>query len=153
MKNNRERYEDYKSTGFLFIPFGIIGIAYTLLDYFDIIKFTNFVTNLFQFCVITIMFVIFIAIGVSSLITANKLKASADEQDDIISKVNAYIKDNLTDDYIKRCADNNGLTDTNDADSYYVVVESFTNDLKNEFADVDEDLLSELTGNYYNENF
>ena len=153
MKNNRERYEDYKSTGCLFIPFGIIGILYAVVDYFDIIKQVNFVNNLFQFSVMTIMFIIFIAIGVSSLITAGRLKGEADIQDDVISKINEYIKEHLNQEYVRECVTSNGISDVNDADTYYVVVESFTKELKSVFADADEEMLSELTGNYYNDNF
>lgn len=153
MKKSKERYEDYKSTAFLFIPFGIIGLTYTCIDYFDIWKKANFITNLFQFIVAASMFAIFILIGISSYITAKSILKSIPQEDDLADKINAYLKDNLTNEYIDICISQSDETPCNDAETYYLVVESISNDIKENFPEASDEIIADLVESYYNEAF
>lgn len=155
MKNSKERYEDYRSTAALLIPFGIIGIIYSITDYFNITAFmdrVSFISNLFQFIISMLLFVIFLGVGVSSLATSKKIKSTIADEEDMVTKINNYLKDTLTDDYIKLVTSAEDSRE-NDGEKYYAVMESITADIKENFPDADDELISETAENFYNENF
>lgn len=153
MKSSKERYDDYKGTGYLFIPFGIIGATITILDYFDIITKFNFITSLFQFCVSIILYVIFTAIGIHSLLTAHSIKGNISVEEENTNQINAFLAQHLTDEFIEKIKMSSPTTSNSDADIYYSVVEMMTNEVKSNFPTAKDELISELVENYYNDNF
>lgn len=87
----QKRYEDHKSTGFLFLVIGIIGAAVTVLCWMDILTFP---LNSFQLGILLAMFIAFIGFGVWSLKRASEVAKTITSENDQVAKMRKWIEEN-----------------------------------------------------------
>ena len=87
------KYEDYRSSGFTFVILGGLGVAFALLNFMDVI--TLFGSG-FSSAVLFIMFGIFLVLGIFSFVKAGQLKAGAEEENELVSKVKVWMQENFT---------------------------------------------------------
>ena len=87
----QKRYEDHKSTGFLFLIIGILGIAATVLCWMDIL---NFPLNGFQLGILLAMFVSFTGFGVWSLKRASEVLKTVDCENNLVADMRKWIFEN-----------------------------------------------------------
>lgn len=152
-----DKYSDVFSTAILFLIFGIAGIIYTILCIFNVTGKYRLFNNPFQYTIAIIMFVIFTAIGIASYIQSRVLKKGIAGEENSINLVNAYLKENLTLEYISNVTSGTiSKTETdaqNDAEVFFIVSESISKDIKNQYPDIDPELILDAIDTYYNNNF
>lgn len=140
---NADKYNDFKFSGYSFIGFAIIGLLFVLLN---VLKVIEFLTT-FSAIIMTALFILFIIIGISSLITASRLKASIGEEETQIDKMKTWIAEHFTEEYFTALKDE----ELSEEDQYFVYSDNMNRDIQKEFTEVDTTLLEELTDECLNE--
>lgn len=140
---NVDKYNDFKFSGYSFIGFAIIGLLFVLLN---VLKVVEFLTT-FSAIIMTALFILFIIIGISSLITASRIKASIGEEETQIDKVKNWITEHFTEEYFTALEDG----ELSEENQYFVYSDNMNRDIQKEFSEVDATLLEELTDECLNE--
>ncbi len=109
----KDKYADLKFSGISFLAFGIVGFAVVILNAMGIIQFFN----AFSMLIMGIVFAIFFAVGISSLIRASKLKGVVKEEERATEEITAWIKENITDERIAGMID----SEQSEEDNYFTV--------------------------------
>ena len=94
--NKKDKYADLKFSGISFIVFAILGYLFVLINAAGIIN----MFNTYSMVILTAVFTVFIGIGISSLRKAGKIKNLVSEEEDVVEKVETYIKEHFTDEYL-----------------------------------------------------
>ncbi len=139
----KDKYADFKFTGFSFIVFGIAGIALVVLNFMQIIK----LFNPFSMAIMGIVFVIFLCIGISSLMRAHKIKDIVGEEERVTKEVKDWIQDTITDDYISELVDSG----KSEQDNYFSVHSRLCEELTENFPFFSVDYADQLMDERYNE--
>ena len=87
----QKRYDDHKSTGYLFLVIGVIGAFFTLLCWLGVFKLPLYG---FQLGIIMAMFVAFICFGFWSLKRAAEVKTTISSEIDHIANMRKWIEEN-----------------------------------------------------------
>ena len=87
----QKRYEDHKSTGYLFLSIGAAGAVITLLCWAGVLKFP---LNAFQLSIMLAMFVAFMGFGIWSLKRASEVLKTIDAENDHVANMRKWIAEN-----------------------------------------------------------
>ena len=137
----KEKYNDLKFSGFSFIAMGVLGIAFMAANALGYINYFN----TFSMIVMGVVFAIFLIIGITSLARANKLKAIVSEEDKVTEDVNAWIEENITDDYLDQLYDES----LSDEDNYFNVHNKLCEKLYAEFSYLSPEFIDQLMDERY----
>lgn len=94
--NKKDKYADLKFSGISFIVFAILGYLFILINAAGVLH----MFNTYSMVILTVVFTVFIGIGISSLRKAGKIKNLVSEEEDVVKKVETYIKEHFTDEYL-----------------------------------------------------
>lgn len=142
-----DRYKDYRSTGYTFLIVGIIGLVFVITEFMGIIDLFNFSTgSRYIFTIVmSLMFIIFIFVGINSFKSCKKLKAEADAENRYLSELESWIKDNLSADKI-----NENINQSLDTDILYEKrSQKIRNILLSHDADMNRSMLEHYVENTY----
>lgn len=149
MKSAKNRYEEYMGTAVLFLVTGIIGLIYWLLNLLDMVGKYKYFSNTFQLITGFIIFAIILGIGVVSLKQAKDIKKNIGTEEDISEKINSYLEETLTDEYIKKCKQD--IED--EQELFFVVNENLVEALKEKYPQANEEMISDAVEAYYYKKF
>lgn len=141
-----DKYDDVRSSAFTMLIVGMLGIIFVILSLTKVINLPfNETTAWLFYSIMSIVFITFAIGGIYSFVKANRLKAEAEVENEKIAEIDAWAKDNLTQDII-----DSGLN-TNEKYEilYFSRAEKIKNLLMHQFEDVDEGLIDLLTEGYY----
>ena len=94
--NEKERYNDVKSTGYSFTIISIIGFILLILMWTNTLPINIDITNKIMTSVVMgILFTIFLIIGIKSFLSLKKIQESADNQEKINSNIITWFFDNI----------------------------------------------------------
>ena len=139
----KEKYNDLKFSGISFVIFGLLGIAFVIATKLGYISFITL--NSFSLVVMSVVFVIFFFIGVSSLLRANKLKDIVSEEDKVTEDVTAWIEEHITDEYLDELYDDS----LSDEDNYFNVHTKMCEKLFAEFSYLSPEYIDQLMDERY----
>lgn len=105
--NKKDTYSDFKFSGISFIVFAILGYLFAILNAFGVLT----IFNTFSVIVLTIVFTIFMIIGISSIHKANSIKTLVSEEENVLEEVESYIAEHFTDDYLAALPTDEELSD------------------------------------------
>lgn len=94
--NKKDKFTDLKFSGYSFLIFAAIGYAIVAINAAGIIR----IFNTYSMAILAIVFTIFLGIGISSLLKAGKVKRLVSEEENMVDKVQKYIDETFTDDYL-----------------------------------------------------
>ena len=97
--------------------------------------------------IMSLVFVIFFGIGISSLVKASKIKKSVEVEDEFTEQIHEWIKDNLTGDLIAEWYDEN----REDQENYFDITEKLQKMLSEEFPNINPSYIDELADERYND--
>ena len=86
-----KRYEDHKSTGYIFLIMGVLGIVGTALCWLGILSFP---LNAFQLAILLAMFVAFTGFGIWSLKRASEVAKTISSENDHVASMRKWIAEN-----------------------------------------------------------
>lgn len=138
-----DKYNDFKFSGFSFIGFAILGFMFIVLNVCKVIPFLT----TFSIIVLTALFALFAIIGISSLITAKRIKANIGEEETQIDAIKEWMKETFTDDFFASLRDE----DADEENQYFIYSEKMNKDVRLKFPDTDITLLDELTDELLND--
>lgn len=140
-----EKSADYRSTGFTFTIFGILGLGVMLLHWLNIFQYFTTMSAV----IMTVMFAAFIFIGIDSFRRAKKAAAESVDETNFTKQLTEWLDENLT------------LADLKVADKEEATSEiNFLNELNEmkhiivkQFGSLDSAFLDQFCEDYYNEHF
>ena len=141
----KDRYEDLGSSAVIFIGFGIVGDLLALFALLDIITFP-FVSSLYSQIVMLILFTIFLIVGITSWKKAKKLKSEIDSEEDITTKINAWMIKHITKDNLDAIHDEEVSAEINVLNDLNYIKEITLE----EFPDIEPDYIELLAEEHYN---
>lgn len=139
----KDKYNDLKFSGLAFIIFGVLGGALVIANLTGMMKF--FTT--FSSAVMGIVFIIFLAVGITSLIRAKKLKTMVQEEEKVTNKVLDWIESEITDEHIASLIDES----LPEEDNYFSVHSTLCDELSAQFAFLNKEYVDQLMDDRYND--
>ena len=143
--NYKDKYNDHKFTGYSFITFSVVGLAFAALNMAGIIH----VFNMFSTLVIALMFIVFLGIGISSLRKANSIKGNLENEEEAEKNVRAYMEETFTSEYLSSLGDSS----LSEEENYINVTEILTNEAVSKFPDLNPQLIEQLVDEYYEKSY
>ena len=128
----QKRYEDHRSTGFLFLSLGLIGVTVTVLCWLDII---NIPLNTFQLVVLLAMFVSSIIFGIWSFKKASEIAATITSENAHVADMRKWIGEHCKD----FCSENTENLANNEI--YFQREQEIRGAISGKFPDIEESLL------------
>lgn len=143
-----DEYKDLKFSGFTFIFFGVLGIVYLVLCKLEIIGLTY---TLPIFIVLVLMFVVFIGVGVHSLIRSGRVKALIGDEDELTKKVEEAMASIMTQELI----DSLYVEDATEEENFLALSEEVKGRIAEQFGtkDLTEAYIDQLIDEYYSEHY
>lgn len=141
-----DKYQDFKSSAMTFIPFGIAGLIFVLLNVFGVV---NFIHGILQYSIITALFLGFTYIGITSWIKLKSIKQEISTEQDNTSKITAWMKEHVTEDILTAVTNPSKSEEFN----YIYRTDRIKELLLSEFGDLDENFVDTLVEEFYTENF
>lgn len=137
-----EQYKDLKSTVWIFLFFGIAGILILVLNLVGIF---NFINGFIPYIVMGALFLFFLYVAISTNHKANLVQAEIEEENKLTEKINKWLKDNITKDYLETIHINSNSTELN----YIKATEHIHDLLIKEFGPQNSAYLDRLIDEYY----
>ena len=139
----KDKYSDLKFSGISFLLFGIVGIGVVAANQLKFISFFNE----FSMIIMAVVFVLFIGIGIASLIRAGKLKNIVSEEEKVTKDVMTWIDANINDELIGTLID----ASLSEEDNYFSAHEKLCNMLIEQFPLFSRAYADELMDERYND--
>lgn len=141
-----EKYRDYIESCYTFLSVGIAGLVFVILNIADVLHiFNDILTNL----VMGALFIFFIYEGISSGVKARKLKPEAEEENRLTEKINEWLKNNVTREFLNSI----GRSGQSEELDYIEKTDTIRDMLIKEFGDINTDYLDRIIEEYYSKNF
>lgn len=138
----KDKYNDLKFSGISFIVFGILGGGLLIANLIGIIN----IFNQFSSFIMALVFIIFIGIGISSLIRAGKLKSIVSEEEKVTNEVLDWMEENITDEHIASLINK----DLSEEDNYFQVHGVLCEELSGQFTFLNKGYVEQLMDDRYN---
>lgn len=94
--NKKDKFTDLKFSGYSFLIFAAIGYGIVAVNAAGVIH----IFTTYSMAILAVVFTIFLGIGISSLMKASKVKRLVSEEENVVEKVQQYISETFTDDYL-----------------------------------------------------
>lgn len=148
--DKRAKAGEYKSSGFVLVLVGGIGLAALVLMYLGIIPgFQSLKSNYMFMGVMGVLFLIFIVTGIMSFTRVKHILSQAVQDEDLTAKVQKFMGEKLTKEAIDRAMPRGG--NGGEEEIYFKRAEYMDSVLKNEFPDMEESLREKLIEERYSE--
>lgn len=148
--DKREKAAEYKSSAFVLIIVGVLGLVALVLIYLDILPGFNSLKNNYLFIgVMGFLYLIFLITGVMSYAKVKVLLAQALEDEDKFARAEKFMDEMLTKEAVDRAVGKSG--DVSEEEIYFKRAEYMGNILKDEFPDIEETLCEKLIEERYYE--
>lgn len=144
------RYEDYRSSGYTFTVLGVLGIAFALLNFLEIMP---FVASSFVILIMFLMFAVFLVLGIFSFQKANTLKGAAATEKHLVTEAKAWLNASITEATLREI---DGVDTANDQSAellYLNRLDKLQNALLSQFPDLQASLAEQLIEEFYTQNF
>ena len=133
--NEKERYNDVKSTGYSFTIISVIGFILLILMWTNTLPINIDITNKIMTSVVMgILFTIFLIVGIKSFLSLKKIQESADNQEKTNSNIITWFFDNI-----------DAAFDTASEENYFETYNTISEILKSQFPTLSEEELDYIT--------
>ncbi len=143
------RYDDYRSSGFTFISFGILGTGFALLNLLDIVP----LFNVFSAAVIFVMFTAFLVMGIFSFAKAGKLKEDAVKEKALTTEVKKWLEENISEDTLHTYDTKTGTDGKSEELLYLNRLDRIRETMLAEFPDLNSSFAEQLIEDFYSTHF
>jgi len=148
-----DRAENYKSSAFALLIVGGFGIVFLVLAYLGIIKIALAANiNVMFYVVMGFMFVVFIVVGIKSLIAAREIQATSKDEEALTEQIYEYIRSSFSKESIDEIAIRDEVALTEE-EKFFPRSNAMRRIITEKFGELDESYLTELVENSYAEMF
>lgn len=145
----KSRYQEYKSSGIMFLVFAALFLVFGILNIAGVIKIMASTPSL------VIVFgaaVAFTYIGITSLMKISSLKEEASEEENTTEDILDYLKDQFPKEELEKITKDNNNTgeELSGEELYFERIAEMKNYVMSEYPDKDENYLDALIEEYYN---
>lgn len=141
-----DRYNDTKSSAYIFMVFGIAGLIFTALNFFEVITFLN---TWIQYIVLGGVSIAFIFISIHSWKQSKQLYSEIDKENEITNQINGWLSDNITRESLSHFDDPTCSDEVN----FLKKIEYIKQQLLEQYEIDNETYLDQLIEDFYNETF
>lgn len=141
--NKKDKYADLKFSGYSFIVFAFIGYVFVAINLAGVINLFNH----YSMAILAVVFTIFLGIGISSLRKAGKIKNLVSEEENIVEKVQDYIDEHFTDEYLATL----GNGELSEEENFFHVTEILKSEVSGEFPLFNKGYIDQLVDEKYSE--
>lgn len=141
----KEKSADYRSSGYTFLIFGVIGTIAMILHWAGVFRYFATISAV----VMTIMFAGFILIGIDSFRRAKKASLESDEEETFTKNLTEWLDSNITFDDIK-VADRDDLQPEI---NFLNEINELKQIITRQFGTLDPAFLDQFAEDYYNDHF
>lgn len=145
-EKKEDKAKDLKATATTFFFFGIIGIAFVLLNLFGVI---NFIGGSLQYFIMIAMFLGFILVGINSIQRFKKLTQEAIDEVKTTKEIMDFLDSNATNEVIEAFKDSSFSEEGN----FIRVMEGLKALIVKNFGELDDSYLDYVTEDFYNSRF
>ena len=138
----KDKYDDLLFSGLSFIIFSVIGGVVLLLNQMGVFSFFN----LYSTVVMGVVFVIFLGIGITSLVRARRTKALVTQEHELSDEVITWIEENITNDLINSYFD----PEDSEENNYFTVHSRLCEIVSENFPFFPKEYIDELMDERYN---
>ena len=138
----KDKYDDLLFSGLSFIIFSVIGGVVLLLNQIGVFSFFN----LYSTVVMSVVFVIFLGIGITSLVRARRTKALVTQEHELSDEVITWIEENITNDLINSYFD----PEDSEENNYFTVHSRLCEIVSENFPFFPKEYIDELMDERYN---
>ena len=138
----KDKYDDLLFSGLSFIIFSVIGGVVLLLNQIGVFSFFNLYSTL----VMSVVFVIFLGIGITSLVRARRTKALVTQEHELSDEVITWIEENITNDLINSYFD----PEDSEENNYFTVHSRLCEIVSENFPFFPKEYIDELMDERYN---
>lgn len=139
-----DKYNDFKSSVTVFIPFGVLGLIFLFLNYIGVL---HFISSPLQVVVLGLCFIGFIYVGVTSMFRLKSLKDEIQEEQDNTSSITDWMKNNITEEVLQQVT----IEEASDEINYIHRTDKIKEMIFEQFGNMDENFVDQLVEDYYNE--
>lgn len=123
-RNSKELAGENKSSAFILLPVGFLGIVALLLIWFDVIPLYSSVTSkIITSSVMGTLFLVFIGMGIVSLKNAKKFESMATEEGNLTQEIMKYITENYSSDTVDKSIMDAQWEATSEEEKYFKRIE------------------------------
>lgn len=140
-----EKSSDYRSSGFTFTIFGVVGIIVMILHWAGVFQYFSTMSAI----IVSIMFVAFLVIGIDCFRRAAKAKAESVEEERFVKELTGWLEQNLTFDELT----NTDRQDMTEEANFLNRISEMKTVIKRQFGDLDPGFLDQFTEDYYDNHF
>jgi len=141
-----EQYKDLKSSASTFIVVSILGIAYLILNAVGVI---HFFAGPMPYIVMSLLFVAFLYIGITSYLKAQKVEKEIGEENRVTEAINNWLSQNVTAEQL----DSLTQDETTEEIRFFHKLEKMKEMIIKQFGEIDESYLDRLVEEFYNNTF
>lgn len=127
-----KRYEDHKSTGYIFLILGFLGIMVTILCWLGILKLP---LSYFQLAILLAMFISFTGFGIWSFKKAGEVASTMTSENDKVATMRHWIAKNRDSFCVSDLAGLSG------SEAYFQREQDIHDAIINQFPEIEESLL------------
>lgn len=142
--NKRDKYADLKFSGYSFIAFALLGYIFIAVNAAGVIN----LFNTYSMVILAVVFTIFLGIGISSFLKAQKIKGLVSEEENIVEKVQEYMDTHFTDEYLTSLCNNEELSEE---ENFFHVTEALKAELVEQFPLFSKGYIDQLVDERYGE--
>lgn len=148
-ENSAKRAEENRSSGYMLLIVGGLGLAAVILIFLGIIPINMSVMNRYMTCgVMSGLFILFIVMGILSMKSSKVLAQKAEKENSLSSEIKKWCEENLTAESV-----DTGLFDEGDTEEeeikYFKRVEKMKSQISYQFLNLDEGFLDSFVDEYY----
>ncbi len=139
----KDKYTDLKFSGISFIIFSLIGAGLLAANYLEYIN----MFNTFSSLIMAIVFLIFLCVGITSLLRAKKMKNLVSQEEKVSDEILLWIEENITDEWIHTLVD----SEESDENNYFHAHGAMCQRAAEQFPLLNANYIDQLMDERYNE--
>lgn len=149
-RNSKELAGENKSSAYILLPIGALGIIALVLIWFDVIPLYSSITSkIITSVVMGSLFVVFIAMGIISLKNAKKLDKKASEEGALTTEILNYFSDNFTAESIDKEILEPQWNEQGEEEKYFKRIECIRNLLTKQFMNLEDNYIDFMCDEIY----
>lgn len=149
-KDSKELATENKSSAYILLPVGILGIIAIILIWLDVIPLYSSITSkIITSTVMGILFIVFIVMGILSLKNAKKLDEKAAKEGDLSKEILNYFSENLSANIIDEKINDDQWNELPEEERYFKRIEYIKECIIKQFMNLEENYVDFMCDEIY----